>query len=100
MASTAAPNFQRTSGHLRICLRVGFAGRVSDHDPPENLPAGGAAFPHLTRFGVMKHIDVLRDAGLINTSEEGRPTAEFVECRADPADLRTRSQPVRRVLGG
>jgi DNA-binding transcriptional ArsR family regulator len=30
------------------------------------------AFPHLTRFGVMKHIDVLRDAGLINTREEGR----------------------------
>ncbi|HEV2198883.1 MAG TPA: metalloregulator ArsR/SmtB family transcription factor [Bryobacteraceae bacterium] len=29
-------------------------------------------FPHLTRFGVMKHIDVLRDAGLINTREEGR----------------------------
>lgn len=30
------------------------------------------AFPRLTRFGVMKHIDVLRDAGLINTREEGR----------------------------
>src|SRR6266536_6311071 len=30
------------------------------------------AFPHLTRFGVMKHIDVLRDAGLINMREEGR----------------------------
>ena len=30
------------------------------------------AFPHLTRFGVMKHIDVLRNAHLINTREEGR----------------------------
>src|SRR5215510_15965957 len=30
------------------------------------------AFPHLSRFGVMKHIDVLREAGLINTREEGR----------------------------
>jgi DNA-binding transcriptional ArsR family regulator len=30
------------------------------------------AFPHLTRFGVMKHIDVLRDAGLIHTREDGR----------------------------
>jgi len=30
------------------------------------------AFPSLTRFGVMKHIDVLRHAGLINTREEGR----------------------------
>jgi DNA-binding transcriptional ArsR family regulator len=30
------------------------------------------AFPHLTRFGVMKHIDVLREAGLILTREESR----------------------------
>jgi DNA-binding transcriptional ArsR family regulator len=30
------------------------------------------AFPHLTRFGVMKHIDVLREAGLVLTREEGR----------------------------
>src|ERR1700757_2651746 len=30
------------------------------------------AFPHLTRFGVMKHIDVLRAASLIHTREEGR----------------------------
>jgi DNA-binding transcriptional ArsR family regulator len=29
-------------------------------------------FPHLTRFGTMKHIDVLREAGLIETREEGR----------------------------
>ena len=30
------------------------------------------AVPGLTRFGVMKHIDVLRSAGLINTRAEGR----------------------------
>jgi DNA-binding transcriptional ArsR family regulator len=30
------------------------------------------AFPQLTRFGVMKHIEVLREAGLIQTREEGR----------------------------
>ncbi len=30
------------------------------------------AFPHLTRFGVMKHIDVLREAGLIHTREASR----------------------------
>ena len=30
------------------------------------------AFPRLTRFGVMKHIDVLRNTGLIHTREEGR----------------------------
>ena len=29
-------------------------------------------FPRLTRFGVMKHIEVLRAAGLINTRQEGR----------------------------
>lgn len=29
-------------------------------------------FPQLSRFGVMKHMDVLRDAGLILTREEGR----------------------------
>jgi len=30
------------------------------------------AFPRLTRFGVMKHLDALRGAGLVNTREEGR----------------------------
>jgi DNA-binding transcriptional ArsR family regulator len=30
------------------------------------------AFPHLSRFGVMKHIEVLRAAGLIHTREERR----------------------------
>src|SRR5690348_3514915 len=30
------------------------------------------AFPRLSRFGVMKHIDVLREAGLILTREERR----------------------------
>jgi DNA-binding transcriptional ArsR family regulator len=30
------------------------------------------AFPHLSRFGVMKHIEVLRDVGLIHTREERR----------------------------
>jgi DNA-binding transcriptional ArsR family regulator len=29
-------------------------------------------FPHLTRFGVMKHLEVLRQAQLVNTREEGR----------------------------
>lgn len=29
-------------------------------------------FPNLTRFGVMKHLDVLRQAGLVQTREEGR----------------------------
>jgi DNA-binding transcriptional ArsR family regulator len=29
-------------------------------------------FPHLTRFGVMKHLEVLRQAHLVSTREEGR----------------------------
>lgn len=29
-------------------------------------------FPHLTRFGVMKHLDVLRHAQLVLTEEVGR----------------------------
>jgi DNA-binding transcriptional ArsR family regulator len=30
------------------------------------------AFPHMSRFGVMKHIEVLREADLINTRQESR----------------------------
>jgi DNA-binding transcriptional ArsR family regulator len=30
------------------------------------------AFPDMTRHAVMKHIDALRNAGLINTREDGR----------------------------
>lgn len=30
------------------------------------------SFPHLTRFGVMKHLDVLRQADLVHTREAGR----------------------------
>ena len=29
-------------------------------------------FPRLTRFGVMKHLEVLRQAGLVHTREHGR----------------------------
>lgn len=29
-------------------------------------------FPHLSRFGVMKHLDVLREVGLVNTRSQGR----------------------------
>lgn len=30
------------------------------------------SFPHLTRFGVMKHLEVLRNANLVSTLEVGR----------------------------
>lgn len=29
-------------------------------------------FPHLSRFGVMKHLEVLRESGLVTTRSEGR----------------------------
>jgi DNA-binding transcriptional ArsR family regulator len=29
-------------------------------------------FPHLSRFGVMKHLDVLREAALVDTRDAGR----------------------------
>ena len=29
-------------------------------------------FPHISRFGVMKHLEVLREAGLVHTREDGR----------------------------
>ena len=29
-------------------------------------------FPQLSRFGVMKHLDTLREAGLVHTRSEGR----------------------------
>jgi DNA-binding transcriptional ArsR family regulator len=42
------------------------------HKGPQRTTQIAEAFPQLTRFGVMKHIDVLREAGLIVTREEGR----------------------------
>lgn len=33
-----------------------------------------ALFPELSRFGVMKHLQVLRDAGLVLSRDEGRKT--------------------------
>jgi DNA-binding transcriptional ArsR family regulator len=44
-------------------------------------------FPQLSRFGVMKHIDVLRDAGLVNTRSEGR-------CRINTLNV----APIRQIL--
>jgi len=39
---------------------------------PQTTTGIVGAFPGMTRHAVMKHIEVLRDAGLINTREEGR----------------------------
>lgn len=41
-------------------------------DGPRTTTEIVEAFPHLSRFGIMKHIDVLREAELIHTREEKR----------------------------
>jgi DNA-binding transcriptional ArsR family regulator len=42
--------------------------RVGPHTTTEVVEK----FPAMTRFAVMKHLEVLRAAGLVNTREEGR----------------------------
>jgi DNA-binding transcriptional ArsR family regulator len=39
---------------------------------PQTTTAIVERFPDMTRFAVMKHIDVLRDAGLVITQVDGR----------------------------
>jgi DNA-binding transcriptional ArsR family regulator len=41
-------------------------------DRPRTTTEIVEAFPHLSRFGVMKHLDVLRGAHLVQTQEVGR----------------------------
>jgi DNA-binding transcriptional ArsR family regulator len=41
-------------------------------DGPRTTTEIVGQFPNLTRFGVMKHVQVLREAGLITTRQEGR----------------------------
>jgi DNA-binding transcriptional ArsR family regulator len=41
-------------------------------DRPRTTTEIVEVFPHLTRFGVMKHLDVLRQSHLVNTREAGR----------------------------
>ena len=41
-------------------------------DSPRGTTDIVEAFPQLSRFGVMKHLDVLRDSGLVMTRSEGR----------------------------
>lgn len=41
-------------------------------DGPRTTTELVQAFPRLSRFGVMKHVDVLREVALVDTREEGR----------------------------
>ena len=41
-------------------------------DRPRNTTEIVESYPHLSRFGVMKHLEVLREAQLVSTREAGR----------------------------
>ncbi len=41
-------------------------------DGPQTTTTVVEAFPELTRFGVMKHLEVLRESSLVQTRAEGR----------------------------
>lgn len=41
-------------------------------DGPKTTGALVGCFPHLSRFAVMKHLEILCEAGLVNTRREGR----------------------------
>ncbi|HEV2475298.1 MAG TPA: helix-turn-helix domain-containing protein, partial [Candidatus Dormibacteraeota bacterium] len=36
------------------------------------------SLPHMTRFGVMKHLHVLEDAGLVTTRRDGREKLHYL----------------------
>ncbi len=54
----------------------------------------------MSRFGVMKHLRVLEDAGLVVTRRRGPREAAFPEPRPDPARPRPLGEQVLRALGG
>ena len=58
------------------------------------------ALPGMTRFGVMKHLRVLADAGLITTRRDGRRKLHYLNAGPDPAHLRPMGEQVHRALGG
>ena len=53
----------------------------------------------MTRFGVMKHLRVLEDAGLVVARRSGREKLHFLEPGADPADPRPVDRQVHRAPG-
>ena len=53
----------------------------------------------MSRFGVMKHLKVLEEAGLVVTRGAGREKLHFLNPVPDPARPRPLGQQVRRALG-
>jgi len=58
--------------HRRLLL-----DRLREHDG-QTLGELEAALPQMTRFGVMKHLRVLEDAGLVITKRRGREKLHFL----------------------
>jgi DNA-binding transcriptional ArsR family regulator len=75
-ASQAAPPLKRSNDLDMIWKALADETRRSIldclRDGPKKTTEIVERFPELTRFGVMKHLQVLRDAGLVLTREEGR----------------------------
>jgi DNA-binding transcriptional ArsR family regulator len=47
-------------------------------DDGQTLSSLTAALPSMTRFGVMKHLQVLEDAGLVTTQKVGREKRHYL----------------------
>jgi len=56
-------------------------------DGPQQTTEIVEQFPELSRFGVMKHLNALREAGLVKTRSEGR-------CRINSLN----AAPIRQIL--
>ena len=65
----------------------------------QTLSALEARLP-MTRIGVMKHLRVLEDAGLVTTQAPWPREAPLPESRPDPARPRPLGEQIRRALGG
>lgn len=68
--------------------------RIVEHlraDPGATTADLAALAPNMTRFAVMKHLEVLRRSGLVRSMDEGRRRRHYLE----PAAL----EPLREWLG-
>ncbi len=79
--------------------RPGGASSTSSSGPTaRRLTELEARFP-MTRFGVMKHLKQLEEAGLVVTQAARPGEAPLLEPRPDPARPRPVGEQVRRTLG-
>ena len=76
LASQAEPHLKKSNDLDLIWKALADETRRSIldclRDDPKKTTEIVERFPELSRFGVMKHLQVLRDAGLVLTREEGR----------------------------